>query len=115
MRCDGIDVVCFPSSDQVSSTTRQTLTGRPCHPTRHAGLTRYNKIASFGCVVAFVGLLVGLGFYFFTPVYSGASGAGMAGLGAGLAILAGLILMAGGSVIAVIAFLLGLIRTSRRQ
>ena len=70
-------------------------------------LTIYNKIAAFGCTVAAAGFLACIYFYFFTPVYAGASGAG-------LAILAGMIALALGSMIAVISFLVGLIRTSRR-
>ena len=77
-------------------------------------LTIYNKIAAFGCTVAAAGFLACIYFYFFTPVYAGASGAGMAGLGSGLAILAGMIALALGSMIAVISFLVGLIRTNRR-
>ena len=64
-------------------------------------MTRYNKIAAFGCTVALAGLLVCIYFYFFTPVYAGASGAGMAGLGSAFGILAGMIALALGSVIAV--------------
>ena len=76
-------------------------------------LTIHNKIAMFGCAVAVVGLLVCIYFYYFTPVYSGASGAGMAGLGSGLAVLASMIALAFGSVIAVTSFLIGIIRTNR--
>ena len=78
-------------------------------------MTIYNKIALFGCAVAVGGGLVCIYFYYFTPVYSGASGAGMAGLGSGLAILAGMIALALGSVIAVISFLVGIIRASRAR
>ncbi len=78
-------------------------------------MTRYNKIATFGCTVALAGFLVCIYFYFFTPVYAGASGAGMAGLGSALAILAGMIVLALGTVIAMISFLVGRIRTSRAR
>ena len=78
-------------------------------------MTNYNKIALFGCAVALAGLLVCIYFYYFTPVYSGASGAGMAGLGSGLAILSGMIALALGSVIAAVSFLVGSIRTSRAR
>jgi len=74
----------------------------------------YNKIALFGCAVAAAGLLVFIYFSYFTPVYAGASGAGMAGLGAGMAVLFGLVALALGAAVAAVSFLVGRIRRDSR-
>ncbi len=73
-------------------------------------MSGFNKVAIYSCLLSGFGVLLFIYAYYFMSTPSGASGGGLAGLGAGLTVLLAMVIIGLGMAVALVSFVIGSVK-----